>query len=77
VKREKLLPLGTPRLIDWPNTVKYPFFAQILVLYRARGFTIPTIRLGRLHSITPKPIVGIVVPQARHSAKIRAKSLIV
>jgi hypothetical protein len=38
---------------------------------------IPTIGLGSLHSITPKPIVGIVVPRARHSAKIRAKSLIV
>jgi hypothetical protein len=56
--------------------VEYLFFARILALCRARGITIPTIGLGSLHSITPKPIVGIVVPRARHSAKIRAKSLI-
>jgi hypothetical protein len=57
--------------------VRYPYFAQILALCRAQGITIPTIGLGSLHSTTPKPIVGIVVPGARHSAKIRAKSLIV
>jgi hypothetical protein len=56
---------------------KCPFFARILARCRARGITIPTIGLGSLHSIAPKPIVGIVVPRARHSAKIRAKSLIV
>jgi hypothetical protein len=37
----------------------------------------PTIGLGSLHSIAPKPIVGIVIPRARHSAKNRAKSLII
>jgi hypothetical protein len=56
--------------------VKYPFFARFLALCRARGIIIPTIGLGSLHSIAPKPIVGIVIPRARHSAKIRAKSLI-
>jgi hypothetical protein len=39
--------------------VRYPFFAQILAVCRARAITIPTI-----HS-------------ARHTAKIRAKSLII
>jgi hypothetical protein len=50
--------------------VEYPFFARFLALCRARGITVPTICLGSLHSIAPKPIVGIVIPQARHSAKI-------
>jgi hypothetical protein len=57
--------------------VEYPFFARFLALCRARGITIPTIGLGSLHYIAPKPIVGIVIIRARHSAKIRAKSLIV
>jgi hypothetical protein len=57
--------------------VEYPFFARFLALCQARGITIPTIGLGSLHSIAPKPIAGIVIIRARHSAKIRAKSLIV
>jgi hypothetical protein len=57
--------------------VEYPFFARFLALCRARGITVPTIGLGSLHSIAPKPIVGIVIIWARHNAKIRAKSLIV
>jgi hypothetical protein len=57
--------------------VKYPIFARFLALCRVRSITIPTIGLGSLHSIAPKPIVGIVFPRARRSAKIRAKSLIV
>jgi hypothetical protein len=57
--------------------VKYPFFAQFLALCRARGITIPTIGLGSLHYIAPKPIVQIVIIRARHSAKIREKSQIV
>jgi hypothetical protein len=55
--------------------VEYLFFAQILALCRARVKTIPTIRMGSLHSITLMRIVGIVITRARHSAKIRAKSL--
>jgi hypothetical protein len=57
--------------------VKYPFFARFLAVCRARVITIPTIRMGSLHSITTMRIVGIVVTRARHTAKIRAKSLIV
>jgi hypothetical protein len=57
--------------------VEYLFFARILALCRAQVITIPTIPLGSLHSITPMRIVGIVIARARHSAKIRANSLIV
>jgi hypothetical protein len=58
--------------------VDYLFFARILALCRARVITIPTIHMGSLHSnITPMRIVGIVITRARHSAKIRAKSLII
>jgi hypothetical protein len=58
--------------------VKYPLFAQFLALCRDRRVTIPTICMGSLHSITtPMCIVGIVITWARHSAKIRLKSLIV
>jgi hypothetical protein len=53
--------------------VEYPFFARILAVCRARVTTIPTIRMGSLHSITPMRIVGIVITRARHTAKIRAK----
>jgi hypothetical protein len=57
--------------------VEYLFFARILALCQARGITIQIIGLGSLHSITPKPIVGIiVVPRARHRTKVREKSLI-
>jgi hypothetical protein len=48
-------------------------FARILALCQARGTTIPTIGLGVIECKLPKPIVGIVIPRARHSAKIRAK----
>jgi hypothetical protein len=48
-------------------------FARILALCRARGTTIPTIGLGVIECKLPKPIVGIVIPLSRHSAKIRAK----
>jgi hypothetical protein len=48
-------------------------FARILALCRARGTTIPTIGLGVIECKLPKPIVGIVIPRARHSAKNRAK----
>jgi hypothetical protein len=34
------------------------------------GFTQTLPGLGSLHSIAPKPIVGIVIIRARHSAKI-------
>jgi hypothetical protein len=58
--------------------VKYPFFARFLALCWARGVTIiPTICMGSLQTKLPKCIVGIVITRARHSAKIRAKSLIV
>jgi hypothetical protein len=57
--------------------VEYLFFAQILALCRARVITIPTIRMGSLHTITTMCMVGMVIIRARHSAKIRAKSLIV
>jgi hypothetical protein len=45
-------------------------FARILALCRARVITIPTIRLGSLHTITPMCMVGIVIIRSRHSAKI-------
>jgi hypothetical protein len=57
--------------------VKFPFFARFLAVCRARAITIPSIGLGSLHSNAPKPIVGIVIARARHSAKNRAKTLIV
>jgi hypothetical protein len=57
--------------------VEYLFFARILALCRAQVITIPTIRMGSLHSITPMRIVGIVITRAQHTAKIRAISLIV
>jgi hypothetical protein len=57
--------------------VKYQFFSQILALCRARIITNPTIHMASLHSITPMCMVRIVIIQARHSAKIRAKSVIV
>jgi hypothetical protein len=47
-------------------------FAQILALCRAQIITIPTIGLGAIECKLPKPIVGIVIPRARHSAKNRA-----
>jgi hypothetical protein len=50
--------------------VEYLFFARILALCRARGITIPTIRLGVIECKLPKRIVGIVIPRARHSAKL-------
>jgi hypothetical protein len=50
--------------------VEYLFFARILALCRARGITIPTIRLGVIECKLPKRIVGIVITRARHSAKI-------
>jgi hypothetical protein len=48
-------------------------FARILALCRARGITIPTIGLSAIECKLPKPIDGIVIPQARHSAKNQAK----
>jgi hypothetical protein len=48
-------------------------FARILALCRARGITIPTLGLGAIECKLPKPIVRIVIPRARHSAKNRAK----
>jgi hypothetical protein len=57
--------------------VKYPVFARILALCRAQIITNSTIHMGSLHTITPICMVGIVIIRARHSAKIRAKSLIV
>jgi hypothetical protein len=57
--------------------VEYPLFAWFLALCRARIITIPTIRLGSLHTKLPKCKVRIVFIRARHCAKIRAKSLIV
>jgi hypothetical protein len=41
--------------------VEYLFFARILELCRARVVTIPTIRMGSLHSITPMRFVDIVI----------------
>jgi hypothetical protein len=57
--------------------VEYPFFVRFIALCRARGITIPIIGLGAIECKIPKPIVGIVIPRAQHSAKNRAKSLIV
>jgi hypothetical protein len=48
-------------------------FARILALCRARAITIPTIGLGAVECKLPKPIVGIVIARAQHSAKNRAK----
>jgi hypothetical protein len=48
-------------------------FARFLALCRARGNTILTIGLGAIECKLPKPIVGMVIPRARHSAKNRAK----
>jgi hypothetical protein len=45
-------------------------FALILAPCRARIITIPTIHLGSLVCKLPKCMVGIVIPRARHSAKI-------
>jgi hypothetical protein len=50
--------------------VKYHVFARILALCRARIITIPTIRMGSLHYIAAMRMVGIVITQAQHSAKI-------
>jgi hypothetical protein len=57
--------------------VKYPVFARILALWRARVITIPTIHMGSLHTTTPMCMAGMLIIRARLSAKIRAKSLIV
>jgi hypothetical protein len=48
-------------------------FAPFLALCQARAITIPTIGLGALECKLPKPIVGLVIARARHSAKNRAK----
>jgi hypothetical protein len=48
-------------------------FARILALCRARGITIPTIHKGVIECKLPMCMAGIVIPQARHSAKNRAK----
>jgi hypothetical protein len=69
--------LSLSRPFNTGYCVEYPFFARFLALCRAQGITIPTIGLDSLHSIAPKPIVGIVIIGARHSAKNRAKSPIV
>jgi hypothetical protein len=58
--------------------VKYHFSALILALCRARVITIPTIHYTSSYlSNEDVSMVGIVITRARHSAKIRAKSLIV
>jgi hypothetical protein len=57
--------------------VEYPLFARILALCRTQIITIPTIRLGSLHTKLPKCKVRIIFIRTRHSAKIWAKSLIV
>jgi hypothetical protein len=48
-------------------------FARILALCRARGTTIPTIRMGVIECKLPMGIFGIVIIRARHSAKNQAK----
>jgi hypothetical protein len=70
-----VLSLSQP--FDARYAVEYPLFALFSALCRARIITIPTIRLGSLHTKLPKCKVRIVFIRARHSAKIWAKSLIV
>jgi hypothetical protein len=58
--------------------VKYYVFVRILALCRAQvKITIPTIHMGVIECKLPMCMVEIVITPARHSAKIRAKSLIV
>jgi hypothetical protein len=57
--------------------VKYQFFARILALCRVQIITNQNIHMASLHSITSMCMVWIVIIRARHSAKFRAKSLIV
>jgi hypothetical protein len=57
--------------------VKHYFFALILALCRARIITIPTIHSSSFKHAEDKCMVGLVIIRARHTAKIRAKSLIV
>jgi hypothetical protein len=57
--------------------VKYPLFAQILALCRARKSTNPTIHTSSAEYKLDVCMVGIVESFARHGANIWAKSLIV
>jgi hypothetical protein len=50
--------------------VKYPFFARILALCRARKSTNPTIQMATLHSIAAMCMVGCVELLAQHGANI-------
>jgi hypothetical protein len=57
--------------------VKYYVFALILVVCRAGIITNPTIHMSSYPSNEDVCMVGLVIIRARHTAKIRAKSLIV
>jgi hypothetical protein len=56
--------------------VKYHVFARILAVCRARAITNPTIHSASFECNEAEWMVGIVLAGARHTAKIRAKSLI-
>jgi hypothetical protein len=56
--------------------VKYYVFALILALWQARIITNPTIQSSSFKHAEDDCMVGLVIIRARHSAKIRAKSLI-
>jgi hypothetical protein len=56
--------------------VTYYVFALILALWQARIITNPTIQSSSFKHAEDDCMVGLVIIRARHSAKIRAKSLI-
>jgi hypothetical protein len=57
--------------------VKYHLFGRILAPCRANNYTYQTLRTPSLKRAADVCMVGLVDLRARHSANIRAKSLIV